>query len=1271
MILSLLICTLLTAAWPVMSLRVEAREEPPFTVPENGPLGKGAFHAFGWSYSNVHSNADTFVGRYLFDTIMVSPVQVTEASGRDDLTFADWELLYTPSGEGYHFDENSPLGTKADFALMCSTTEIFEMEPRIVVEVVLNDSITYDNFETQKADLTAFLMECIDAGADGFYFKHISTLDPSATLLSEIIPELNFHYAREFAWWGEMDNDVASSTVYAYRDLMKIHHCYNSYSLRTAVRNNNAVGAAVSPEGLGYTYEQAIVPTETPESYFADYTGDEPYVTLTDLEALKVYALTNLRQGCPGLLFNRPDPTAALGSASYATNMQFACITSINSVALEFPYGTETVTHSGQFVLMNRGNQGLFAVYVGGSTSGYANLNVPASNIESIALTDRISGAYTTITAGGRFTCSIPASIGVMAAYKPCTHSWTDTASNMHISSGFDCLCPKCGFAPTHRFDETGHCRYVNCQLPLMSGGFWWNSTATTSSEVLLQIPTGNGLYEEYVLTPVEPGSSILGYTGFAQTTEIVRVIDGDRVYTLPYEDCAVYTDGVKTGELHQYRNVVTDFTLKSAGTCARNEVHYQTCRVCHYYGDDEAIFSVEGTMTDEHVYELYACKDCGTTQPQEERAPLAVYDNSLTQWDKVYAYAWNGSSGVQTLGDWPGREMTYVGDNLWMIDYPGMADSAMIIFNNGQGTQTADLNYSTCTLYCANRYASAVYTEPYHYWEQRDIRDGELISVDAATHTGLFRVNCGYCDAIGEESALLEHADENGDRVCDLCPAITITADTFPDAQFLAYILEVVDTDGDGFLSTAETEAVVSMELSNRGIADLTGLARFTSLQSLIVTGNQLTQLDATALSQLTTLICADNRLSVLKVAGLTALETLDCSSNCLTALDLTGCSILQLSADNQLPSIALADSALVLDMTRFGDPTRITVIGEGMIYDPATGLLTLPTLTAGEAVQVTYQYATGCGELSLPVTLTLYIGHASLEYCSITLGGEIGVNFYMNLDDTILTSPNAYLRFTLPNGRIIDVPVCERTSVQRESILYSVYTCYLKATQMTDEIRAQIFGSDGYPLSEEYRYSVVTYANALLASDVATPEAIALVQALLNYGAAAQEHFNYRTETPANAALSEEDRLTEAIDGVDFTAWKPVVDGSAAGLTYYGSSTLLESNTVIRHYFVVAEGYSIQDYTFTVEGRICVVGEKDGMYYVDIPGIEAHNLSRMYLLEISGAEGTQTIAWSVYTYIASVTRSDAYSPEAKAVVATAYRYAEATILYKNSTLN
>ena len=66
------------------------------------------------------------------------------------------------------------------------------------------------------------------------------------------------------------------------------------------------------------------------------------------------------------------------------------------------------------------------------------------------------------------------------------------------------------------------------------------------------------------------------------------------------------------------------------------------------------------------------------------------VYCENAAGWDEVYCYMWKDGSGDNQ--GWPGIKMTKGEGNLWSYSISGDWDK--IIFNNGSGTQTADMSY-------------------------------------------------------------------------------------------------------------------------------------------------------------------------------------------------------------------------------------------------------------------------------------------------------------------------------------------------------------------------------------------------------------------------------------------------------------------------------------------------------------------------------------------------------------------------------------------------
>ena len=118
--------------------------------------------------------------------------------------------------------------------------------------------------------------------------------------------------------------------------------------------------------------------------------------------------------------------------------------------------------------------------------------------------------------------------------------------------------------------------------------------------------------------------------------------------------------------------------------------------------------------------------------------------------------------------------------------------------------------------------------------------------------------------------------------------PGVPLDSSAFPDPAFLGWVRKQ-DTDGDGFLSQSEREAVTRMDLRKLGIQDLSGLEYFPALEYLNCSENDLVSLELADFPALTTLTCNENsRLSELILSGVPALEQLYCFDSSLSHLDL-----------------------------------------------------------------------------------------------------------------------------------------------------------------------------------------------------------------------------------------------------------------------------------------------------------------------------------------------------------------------------------------------
>ena len=287
------------------------------------------------------------------------------------------------------------------------------------------------------------------------------------------------------------------------------------------------------------------------------------------------------------------------------------------------------------------------------------------------------------------------------------------------------------------------------------------------------------------------------------------------------------------------------------------------------------------------------------------------------------------------------------------------------------------------------------------------------------------------------------------------------------------------------------------------------------------------------------------------------------------------------------------------------------------------------------------------------------------SLYGRSLTLKDNIDVNYYMEMSDSVFEH-DAYLEFKI-GGQTYKLNASDAAEVNENGKTLYKFSCPVNAAQMSDTIETRIVIDN--KTEEEYSYSVKEYATELLSKSNEYPEeTIKLVKALLNYGTAAQNFFKYNTDKPANAILSDTDKIVAA---ADFAAYKAVIKTDSAnsqsnGLTYYGSSLICKSEMTVRHYFMVNEGCDINNYKFSyvnADGNEVSLTPKkasDGVYCVDINGIMARNLNSNYACKVTGKNKTCIfeLDYGPFSYSQKVIDSGNSSEELKNLVNALYWY-------------
>ena len=249
-------------------------------------------------------------------------------------------------------------------------------------------------------------------------------------------------------------------------------------------------------------------------------------------------------------------------------------------------------------------------------------------------------------------------------------------------------------------------------------------------------------------------------------------------------------------------------------------------------------------------------------------------------------------------------------------------------------------------------------------------------------------------------------------------------------------------------------------------------------------------------------------------------------------------------------------------------------------------------------------------------------------------SLEGNIGLNFYVKLHETLVNDENTLMRFVF-DGKTVDVPLKD---AQLSGEQYR-FTCPINAKNMADKITAQIVTSNG-PVGEAKALAVMDYCNYMIQYS-SSAELVKLMKAMLNYGAAAQVLFNHNTDNPANASLSEADK---ALADVDASAYAHSVTGSEDGIQVYNATLLLETETTARIYFKLTGSKTIDQYTFKVDGVVVQPKPNDNLYYVEISDIAAQDLEEMHTVTVGGI----TVKYGGLSYVNQVVKNPQYATEA-----------------------
>ena len=250
----------------------------------------------------------------------------------------------------------------------------------------------------------------------------------------------------------------------------------------------------------------------------------------------------------------------------------------------------------------------------------------------------------------------------------------------------------------------------------------------------------------------------------------------------------------------------------------------------------------------------------------------VEVFDNALTELNL---------NGLTEL-----RELSCDGNSLTSLDVSAFDMRELFCYNNPMTSLNLGSQSDLQRLFCFGTNLDTL-----------DLRSCPLL-LDCV-YNGTKTVTANYVEYKVDNS----HALRVSSATELILPGmIQIDAAHFPDEAFRNLIADNFDTNGTGWLTSAEIAAVTGISFEDHDFTTVQGIEYFTELQTIcIADADSLNSIDLRANTKLTDIDLCNNGLTEINLDGLTEVKNLYIYHNCLQALDVRMLTALErLECDN-----------------------------------------------------------------------------------------------------------------------------------------------------------------------------------------------------------------------------------------------------------------------------------------------------------------------------------------------------------------------------------
>ena len=688
-------------------------------------------HCWDWSFNNIKEQMPQIAAAG-YSAVQTSPIQEAKEATKGK-TNGDWWVLYQP--KSFYIDNtgNSALGTKDEFIAMCDEAHKYGI--KVIVDVVANhlgnqtsgnisNAVASDikddptcwhttgmisisdysnrnqvtqyslgglpdlNTESPKIQgyVLDYLKECIDAGADGFRFdaaKHIgvSEENESYTFWENTLEKVKV-YAKESRGidiyaYGEILHGTEGPAISAYTKYMSVTENASSDNIRHNIAAGNAAGAASSYYSKGASADKLVMWAESHDTYSND---SRESTNISDSDIKKTWAMVASRANASALYFVRTNGWRAGNMGDICTwDWKSKEVIAVNQFHNFFHGESEYLASSGSIAYNERGTSGVVLVNCGGMGT---TVSVKANRMEDGTYTDQITGNTFTV-ADGMISGTI-GSTGIAVVYneevKP-----TPTISMEGGKFTSDVLTITIGLKNA----TSGTYKINNMSA----------STYTTTKTITFgDMEIGDKVTITLTATDGETTTTKVYIFEKVAKSNKIAYLDlptgwSTNVYCYAYDKETNNKNAKWPGVLMQYDSATGYYECEIPESLGDARVIFYSSDTNRYPEDGKEGLKCSG----EFVYHdgIWEALNKETYEAPYE---YGIYFKDEDDWGSVNMYCWDESENK--LKEWPGSEMTYLGDGIYGIELSKEQSNMKYVIFNTTGKQTEDLKFFMNSVY-------------------------------------------------------------------------------------------------------------------------------------------------------------------------------------------------------------------------------------------------------------------------------------------------------------------------------------------------------------------------------------------------------------------------------------------------------------------------------------------------------------------------------------------------------------------------------------------